>query len=40
MGDLPLKPSLAYLMYASLLFQGNSLHESGARVRTVFEIVF
>ena len=30
MGVLPFKPSLAYLMYASLLFQGNPPHQAAA----------
>lgn len=32
-GDLPLKPSLAYIKYASLLFRGTSPRQLPARWR-------
>lgn len=35
-GDLPLKPSLAYIKYASLLFCGTSPRQLPARWRTIF----
>lgn len=36
-GDLPLKPSLAYIKYASLLFRGTSPRQLPARWRVLFQ---
>lgn len=36
-GDLPLKPSLAYMKYASLLFHGTSPRPLPARWRVLFQ---
>lgn len=35
--DLPLKPSLAYMKYASLLFHGTSPRQLPARWRVFFQ---
>lgn len=35
--DLPLKPSLAYMKYASLLFHGTSPRPLPARWRVLFQ---
>ena len=36
-GDLPLKPSLAYMKYASLLFHGTSPRQLPARWHVLFQ---